>query len=269
MGWRILLGALGCLAPAGCHQIPHGEPGLVISQGTSSVVGERKHAQLPAKETARVCVATAESLQKGGKYKEAIALYERAREKDPSLHDVSRHLAVLYDRMDNFEAAKREYQLALQRNPKDPDLHNDLGYGYYCRGNFAEAEKHLRQALAHDPKHARAWTNLGLTLGQQGKYVEALEAFAKVVTPAQAQCNLAFLLTAQGKLAEAKQAYREALALEPELRLARAALAKLERTAAASGADRPARAERTAARSDELQPVQGQTGTSWQEASEN
>ncbi|MCS6977433.1 MAG: tetratricopeptide repeat protein, partial [Gemmatales bacterium] len=44
----------------------------------------------------------------------------------------------------------------------------------------------------------------------------------------EAQVNLAFIYQTQGKREEAKEAYRKALALQPELDLARRALAKLE-----------------------------------------
>ena len=126
-----------------------------------------------------------------------------------------------------------EYQKLLKPSPKDADLLNDVGYCYYNQGKWSEAEKYLRQALAINPKLARAWINLGMTLAQQNRIEESLEAFAKVVSPAQAQCNLAFIWTTQGKREEAKAAYRKALTLEPNLAPARIAfLAKLEQPAA-------------------------------------
>ena len=60
------------------------------------------------------------------------------------------------------------------------------------------------------------------------RYGKALEAFQHAVCPAEAHSNLAFTLTTQGKREEAKQAYRQALAMEPNLLIARQALAKLE-----------------------------------------
>ena len=141
---------------------------------------------------------------------------------------MARRLAVVHDRLGNFSQAQAEYERALQASPKDPDLLNDLGYHHYCRGHWTEAEDYLRRATTLQPKHRLAWMNLGLALAQQGRNEESLEAFGRVVRPAEAQCNLAFVLTAQGKRDEAKAAYRQALAQEPDLRLARLALAKLE-----------------------------------------
>ncbi len=65
--------------------------------------------------------------------------------------------------------------------------------------------------------------NLGLTLAQQGRTPEALEAFGKVVGPAEAQANLGFVLLTQGKREDACAAYRQALTLDPSCRLAQTA----------------------------------------------
>jgi tetratricopeptide (TPR) repeat protein len=143
---------------------------------------------------------------------------------------VPRRLAVIHDRLGDHYHALAEYELALKAKPKDPNLLNDVGYFHYGRGNWADAEKYLRQALALDPHHQRAWINLGMTLGQQQRNSESLEAFGHVVGRAEALCNLGFILTTQGKRKEAEQAYRDALALAPDLPLARAALAKFNNT---------------------------------------
>jgi Tfp pilus assembly protein PilF len=217
----------GCqaLAPLKDHQ-------PLVSQLVPPMEGtaEPKEKELPAREQARVQASFAEELDKGGDEPHAIAMYEKARGTDPDgQQQVCRRLAVLYDRQGDFQAALAEYHKALELAPRDADLLNDLGYGYYTRGRWAEAEKTLRQALALKPKHQRALMNLGLCLGEQGRYSEALELFGQVVTPAQAQCNLAFVLTTQHKWTQAHQAYEKALALDPDIPLARAALAKLEK----------------------------------------
>jgi tetratricopeptide (TPR) repeat protein len=185
--------------------------------------------ELPGKETATLCLNMAESLEKDGKETEAIAYYERARTLDPSFGErAARRLAVLYDRHDDQSKAMTEFQALLKKRPKDPNLLNDVGYSHYNRGQWAEAEAHLRKAVAADKTNKRAWVNLGMALCQQGKYQEGLDAFGKVVSPAEAQSNLGFVLLTQGKKAEAVEAYKRAVAFEPTLKIARAALEKLE-----------------------------------------
>lgn len=229
--WRVLIG-VAVLAAGGCrtwqlspasHIAPTAEL-VPIADGQA----EPPAPELPPKDAARACIACAEELEKHACEAEAIVFYERARQHNPKCR-VSGRLAVLYDRQGDFQKAQEEYRKAIKETPRDADLLNDMGYGYYSRGRWAEAEKYLRQALAVNPEHARAAINLGLCVGEQGRYQEALELFDRVLTPAQALCNLAFILTTQHKWEEAKHTYQEALQMDPDIPLARAALAKLEK----------------------------------------
>jgi tetratricopeptide (TPR) repeat protein len=189
-------------------------------------------------------MATARQFAAVGNVAEAIALYEKARHTDSRVEAAAtRRLAVLYDKQGQFDKARVEYEKVLQKNPNDADTLNNLGYGYYSRGQWEQAEQYLRKAVTANPRHEHAWVNLGMTLAQQQRYEQSLEAFARVLPPAETQCNLAFILTTQGKREQAKQAYAEALRLEPGLQLAQAALAKLhesESTNAAAADDRHA-----------------------------
>jgi Tfp pilus assembly protein PilF len=172
----------------------------------------------------------AEGLEKGGKDVEAISYYERAREADPKLADrASRQLAVLYDKADDQTRAMHEFQELLKKKPKDVSLLNDVGYSCYNRGQWTEAENYLRKAIALDKNYKPAWVNLGLALAQQGKQVEALEAFGHAVSNAQAYANLGFVFAVQGKKEEALTVYRRSLELEPTLKISQAAVARLER----------------------------------------
>lgn len=211
----------------GCFHAPSSGLDLVSANKTddaADAVGE-----LPPFRAAEACLATAQALDKKGHEPEAIAEYEKARQYNPKLTQVSRRLAVLYDRQCDYTRAMNEYKLALQDNPKDADLLNDLGYCCHERGDDPEAEKWLRQALEINPKHARAQGNLALTLGHQGRYKEAFDAFTKVVSPAQAHSNLGVILAQQGQSALAQAALRQALELEPDLKQARFVLSRLEK----------------------------------------
>jgi Flp pilus assembly protein TadD len=228
-GWLALCGALfagqltGCVTLTGKGNRPNDPVGKA-----SYTPAEREAPELPAPETARVCLATADTLFKAGKDREAIMLYEKARATDPSNQQVCRRLAVLYDRQGMHQQARDEYARALTLSPNDPDILKDLGYSCFMRGLLDDAELHLSKAVATDPKHQRAWTNLGLVLGHKGRYTESLQAFCQVVSAAQAYSNLGFLYTTQGKFAEAKASYRRALELESDMPKTREALARLE-----------------------------------------
>ena len=248
------LGAGALLLPAvGCLQLPTSMQ-IVNKDSFFPPANQSQAPELPAKDSARVCLATAESLDRKGKHAEAIPLYEKARNQDPrNATQVTKRLAVLYDTVGEFEQARKEYERALKQSPSDADVLTDLGYSCYCRGLWPEAEKHLRQALVANPRHPRAAVNLGLTLAQQERYAESVEMFKKAVSPAQANCNLGFILLAQQKPAEARKAYQDALALDPSLQIARIALTKMD--APVSESPRPATPTRTTSTSKTARPA--------------
>lgn len=226
--WAVMLGAVCSGALTGCVGIAGRHDQSATPLTNTSGVAQRGSSELPPSENARVCLVTADALARAGKDAEAILLYEKARTQDPRNRDVSRRLAILYDRQGLHQKARDEYTQALQASPKDADLLNDLGYSCFARGLLDEAELHLSEAVAANPKHKRAWINLALVLGQKQRYAESLEAFTHGVSRAQAYSNLAFVYSTHGKIAEAKHAYGQALQLEPDLPLAREALSRLE-----------------------------------------
>jgi Tfp pilus assembly protein PilF len=184
--------------------------------------------ELPPKEAAQACLATAEELQKNGQTEQAIGLYEKARNYDPGLKSASHHLAVLYDAQGDSTRSLIEYKKALQSEPKNPDLLSDMGYYYYERENFAEAERFLRAALAIDPSHQKAICNLAMVLARQERFEESFEAFCKVIGPAAAHSNIGVLMAKQGRYDEAKQAFHRALAMDATLQQPKVFLAYLE-----------------------------------------
>jgi superkiller protein 3 len=201
--------------------------GCVLFDTTSSQEQPRDVGLLPRNESAKTCKIVGENLAAQGHTEQALFQFLKAREYDPHI-DVHAPLARLYSRAGNDKLARDEFENALKKNPKDAELWNDLGYHEYQRGNWAEAERAYRKATELQPRFEKAWMNLGLSLGQLGKYPESLDAFEKVVRPAEARCNLAFVLLTQGKREQAQELYQEALRLDPGLNLARAALARID-----------------------------------------
>jgi len=189
---------------------------------SSTAPTSSKLAQMKPAEAANACLVTAQELAQGGHRREAILLYEKARQLDPKQKQVCRHLAALYDLEKNDAQALVEYQKALELAPKDPDLLNDFGYFHYERGDWANAERYLRDALLQDNRHQRAWTNLGLTFGAQGRYQEGFEAFSKAVDPAAAHSNIGMIMARHGRHADADRAFQQALSLDPHLPQAKA-----------------------------------------------
>ncbi len=190
---------------------------------------ESKPVALPKDKAAQACLLVAESLEANEHFREAILQYELARQYQPQLPGLDRKLGRLYEQAGDYDKALAEYEKVLKASPQNAELMNDVGYIHWRKGNGGEAEKWFRQALALQPSLKRAQINLGLALGQQGKFDESLAAFRVVLPEAESRCNLAFIHLQQGRVAEARQEYRMALALNPQLQLAKDRLADLER----------------------------------------
>ena len=160
----LLLAGLAAL-PSGCLVLPQSDalplpPPLADVKPTAA-------AELPAPQSAKVCLATGAFLEKQGYETEALLEYQRARQYDPRLPGVAWRLAVLYGKLGETEKARTEFQTALQEQPRDAALLNDLGFFHYQLNENGAAEKSLRQALALNSSYQRAWVNLGKVLVQQ------------------------------------------------------------------------------------------------------
>lgn len=229
----VRISAVACLftASGGCHLPTIHRTLLGDGPQTSSVTKATKFEQneLSPEQAAEACIVTANELERAGHRREAVAMYQRARQHDPEQIDYSRRLAVLYDQMGNATKARAEYRAAIQRDPKNADLLNDVGYFHLRQGDLPAAESSFRKAIEQAPTHERAWTNLGIALARQGRYEEAHDSFARVVGPAAAHSNVGAIMAKQGHFHQAQAAFQQALALNPNLQQPRAFLAYFEK----------------------------------------
>lgn len=186
------------------------------------------HQDLSPDQSAKLCIATAESLKAARHYDKAAAQYELALEHQPKLTKLHKEVGQLSAIDGQFEKAVTHYQKALPHFPKDADLLNDLGFCEYQLNQFSEAEKYLRQAVQISPRNQRAHVNLGMALARQSKTREALEEFKKGGTSASAHANLAAMFYEMGKIDEAKSECRMALGLDSKMVMAAELLTKLE-----------------------------------------
>ena len=192
-----------------------------------------------------------------GNFEGAIAEYQKALDacsQGAGLRPGSRHvtqrvlahrrLGGALDHLGRFEQADAHYRAASKLAPNDPKVWNDLGYSHYLRREWGVAVECLTRAAALAPNDPRIQTNLGLSLAGAGKIDEATEHLSKAGGPAVARVNLGYLLASLGKPEEAREEYRKALALQPQLDVARQALAHLgENVRTAQAPTRPLRPE--------------------------
>jgi tetratricopeptide (TPR) repeat protein len=142
---------------------------------------------------------------------------------------VHRRIGGALDRLGRFAQAEVHYQKALKASPKDPKVWNDAGYSYYLQGRWSDAEKALRTAIKLEPDNERTRINLGLTLAAAGKTDEAFPLLSESSSDATGHANLGYLLAGNGQFDLARRQYETALALRPDMELARRALARLDR----------------------------------------
>jgi tetratricopeptide (TPR) repeat protein len=217
---------------------PQGETGVVKSDFRRELRPEQQvglHLDL-----ARMLEAQGNGEAAVAEYQKAIAAIERGgvlQGKVPTAQKAlaHRHMAAAYDRMGRFEQSETHYRQALRLSPNDPKVWNDAGYSAYLQRDYPEAERRLTTAARMAPGDARVHTNLGLALAASGRTDAALEALSRVGGPAIGHANLAFILAAAGLPGEAREHYQAALKIQPDLKVAEVALAKLDAQAPAAG----------------------------------
>lgn len=234
LSWCVVfMPALGCALPSMQQSVPSLSNKVVpeiSSQPTVNSTAITKDPDLPSDQASKLCLATAEELEKNGHFEQACGQYELALQHEARQPAVSKKLAACYAKAGLYDKSITQYQKCIASTPKDAELLNDLGYTYYEKDDFASAEKYLRQAIALKPAMQRAHGNLGLALGRQSKWKESLDEFKKACSPGMAQANLAAMYLAAGQYDDARRSCNIALGLEPNLKTAKDLLAKLDET---------------------------------------
>jgi Tfp pilus assembly protein PilF len=140
-----------------------------------------------------------------------------------------RRMGGALDKLGRFPQAEEHYKQALQLDPKNPKIWNDAGYSYYLQGKLPQAQQALLTGNKLAPDDHRIRTNLGLTLAAAGQTADALPLLSETTGDAVGHLNLGYLLAANRQYELARQQYETALAMRPDLAIARRALAQLDR----------------------------------------
>lgn len=136
-----------------------------------------------------------------------------------------------------FDAAVKSYRSALALKPGDKDVRMRIGLLYQQQERWADAFAYFRAWVAKDPDAGVAWYQIGRTsvLGEQ-QLPEGIEALRRYLTLpvaagapplANAHFRLGQLYALQGNKPLARQSFQQALKLDPKLKEAKDALAKL------------------------------------------
>lgn len=130
------------------------------------------------------------------------------------------------------EAALAEFEQALRANSTDAAALSHVGNIHLRRGRFEDAAAAYRAALVSGGAHPAININLGAALAQLGRTEEAAsvlnDAVLRLPDNADAHANLANVLTVRRNWAGARRHYETALRLDPQSKVAREGLARLD-----------------------------------------
>ena len=87
--------------------------------------------------------------------------------------------AHLFERDGSTRHAQEDLERMLEFNPESPGLISELGCVNYYAGHYEESIRFYRRSLAQVPQSVLANWGLGRTLGQEGKFAQALDVLRR------------------------------------------------------------------------------------------
>lgn len=186
-----------------------------------------------------------------GDYAAAITQYEEALALRPRHAEARNALGAALLTLGKSAAAEAQFRQAIADKPKLAEAHINLGVVLSATQRLQDAENALRGALKLKPADPSARSHLGQILLHRGRLDLARIEFEKAAKVAPGNAGVLFglgvLARSEGRFDEAQDLFRRALAADPQMGTAWAAIAGL-RTMTPEQADWRREAERAAAR---------------------
>lgn len=174
--------------------------------------------------------ARAQQFERDQQFAEARQLYAELYHSDRESARYVHRFAVVSMMLNDHQRAHSAFQRAYELEPDNPELLADMGYSAYLQQDYTQAEQLLSASLQQAPNNPRAKSNLALAIGCQGRYDESLVLFREIHGQDEAEvlCNLAYVKSQRGDVGEARKLYKQVLALDPDMKKAKTALAQLK-----------------------------------------
>lgn len=113
--------------------------------------------------------------------KGAIALFEKAIEKNPDNVAAMTNLGIVYLRRQSPAEAQAKFNEALIRLPENPDILLHLGITYAVQGQFQKAEELYEKVEKHYKNSPILIFNMAILKKRQGRFSEALADLKRYV----------------------------------------------------------------------------------------
>ena len=157
-----------------------------------------------------------EALYKQKKYEEALDLYLKAVQVDPSMADAFYRIGWIYNDRGDYNSALDPLKKAAALQPNDSASYSELGYAYKNLSNLDEALKAFRQAVRLKPDKPGVHYEMGWIYNDQSRYSEAVNSLKLAISYradyAEAHNELGYALHQLGRYSEAVQEYQTAIA---------------------------------------------------------
>ncbi|SMP60018.1 Tfp pilus assembly protein PilF [Neorhodopirellula lusitana] len=175
----------------GCGSISKNRESDFLKPLASSNPSEFKRDSLPSERS--LCIETAKTVAGKGHAAEAIQLYDRAEQLDPTAAPLDAKLAPLYADVGKSDAAIERYKRSVQLSPKDCELANNFAWTLMEAGRFDQAITEANRGLQIEPNHVRLRSTLAMIHYRQGDLAGALRHFEQAYGLTAAHHNLAIL----------------------------------------------------------------------------
>ncbi len=226
---RILLLTLLPLA-IGCNSIEKDHQSNFLKPFASTESTGAKAASQPMPSERALCIETAKTVAAKGHAEEAIKLFERAEELDPTATALDADLAPLYAEVGDHDSAIERYKLCVQRTPDDAELINNYAWTLMEAGRFEQAIAEAASGVQIFPEDTRLKSTLAMVHYRNGDHAKSFQQWELAVGKTAAHHNLALLDFDAGNVDSAREHLRQAKQ-DPELNSrANALIATLEKS---------------------------------------
>ena len=156
-----------------------------------------------------------------GNLLDVVSICEKILKKNQNNIAVLHLLGVVYQQLQNYDAAIKYLKIALQLDRNSFEGFYNLGSAYEKKGELNEAIDCYRKVIKLNPKFVNAYMKLGNAFQHQGRLDEAITHYQKSIEIDPnfigAYHNLGIAFKDIGKLDEAITYYQKAIQLNPNL----------------------------------------------------